>query len=300
MRPLTRLLLAAALAATPALADDVLRADATYQGGSRVTSPSTGLTFTVPAGWSGGFDAEAGGFLLQKPGTPQLLAVYGYSEGGLDDVGYAVVTLIQESGIRLAQIGEERPDARTLDAVFQALTDEGPGVLVGRVRTGEPGNAIAVAALGQATAQDAMTALVRQVVDSVAFSAPEARAWRSQLAGKALSTSGGGSTYSPGGAGGYGSHASSSHDRIDFCSDGTYAYSMRSESYVSIEGASAESVRSDQHAGRWWLVADLLGQAYVVLEATDGRAFHWPIRETETGAVLNGTAYGASASGRCR
>ena len=299
MRPLTCLALAAALA-VPGLADDVLRPDTPYRGGSRVASPWTGLTFTVPAGWSGGFDGEADGFIVQKPGTPQLLAVYGYSEGGLDDVGEVVVTLIQETGIRLAQIGEERPDARTLDAVFQAMTDEGPGVLVGRVRTGEPGNAIAVAALGRADAQSAMTALVRQVVDSVAFSLPEARAWRSQLAGQALSTSGGGSTYSSGGAGGYGSHASSSHDQIDFCSDGTYAYSMRSESYISIEGASAESVKSDQHAGRWWLVADLVGQAYVVLEATDGRVFHWPIRETETGAVLNGTSYGAGASGRCR
>lgn len=72
------------------------------------------------------------------------------------------------------------------------------------------------------------------------------------------------------------------------------AYESSSETYVSIAGASASSTSSDGHAGEWWLVADLAGQALLYLEADDGRVFAWDVVERGEDVLVDGTAYGVS------
>jgi hypothetical protein len=87
---------------------------------------------------------------------------------------------------------------------------------------------------------------------------------------------------------------------MDFCSDGTYGFESQSETFISIAGASASSSSGDAHQGQWVLVADVAGRAILVLSASDGREFFWPIEETDEGARVNGSAYTSQASPRCR
>jgi hypothetical protein len=43
-------------------------------------------------------------------------------------------------------------------------------------------------------------------------------------------------------------------------------------------------------------VADLLGNATLVLEASDGRLFHWEVQERGEAVVVAGETYGVAGS----
>jgi hypothetical protein len=86
---------------------------------------------------------------------------------------------------------------------------------------------------------------------------------------------------------------------FDLCGNGQYAYQERSETYVSIEGASASSESSDEHMGTWTLVSDIIGNGILVLEATDGRYFQWSVREEGNTLNVEGSTYYLQRSQRC-
>ena len=269
-----------------------------YSGGERISSPWTGASFVVPEGFVGGWEPESRAVLFVSPTA--LAGVYAFSEGELEEVAAAVVGIIEASGIQLMPESLDNPDPRTLEGRYVAMTQEGPGRLFGRARAGESGNVVVVAALGPTDAGAALEELVSKIWSTMEWSAPTAASWRDRLAGVRLDGGGTDSEYSPGGAGGGGSYASGTEEWMEFCSDGTYAYHLFKESYMSIEGVSAERTEQDDHRGQWWLVSDIGGQAVLVLESTDGRSFHWSIEETDAGARVEGTSYRASAATLCR
>lgn len=268
-----------------------------YSAGERVDSPWSGVSFAVPAGYAGGYDPATRAVLLESPEA--VVGVYAFSEGNLEEVAAVVVGLIEAGGIRLMPESEAAPDERTLEGRYVALTEDGPGRLHARARAGEGGNVFVVAALGRPDAGPALDELLETVFGSLQWRAPAAAAWRERLAGVRLEGGGSDSEYSPGGAGGGGSYASGTDEWMEFCADGSYAYHLFKESYMSIAGASAERTEQDDHQGRWWLVSDIGGRAVLVLEATDGREFHWSLEETDTGANVEGVSYRSGPATRC-
>ena len=269
-------------------------------GGLTITSPEVGIALTVPAGFSGAYDADLWGIILTSPKAGTRLGIWGASQATADELVVRVGEVLAEQGIEV--IGEEsRQHTRGgFDARFTALTAEGPALLLASLRTGEHGNAVAVVGLGRPADADRLQTSVAAVVRSISWRRPQAREWRAQLAGLRLSGGSSHSDYSPGGAGGGGSGASASQTTMDFCSDGTYGLASHSETFISIAGASASSSSGDAHQGQWVLVADLAGRAILVLSASDGREFFWPIEETDQGARVNGRAYTSQASPHCQ
>jgi len=62
---------------------------------------------------------------------------------------------------------------------------------------------------------------------------------------------------------------------------------------------SVDNSSRDAHQGRWRLVANLVGEAFLILDAVDGRSFLWPIEETDRGAHVNETFYQVASSSSC-
>jgi hypothetical protein len=269
-------------------------------GGLTIASPEVGIALTVPAGFAGAYDADLWGIILASPKAGTRLGIWGASQATVDELVERVGEVLAEQGIEVTGEESRQTAPGGFDARFTALTAEGPALLLASLRAGEHGNAVAVVGLGRPADTDRLRSSVAAVVHSINWRRPLAREWRAQLAGLRLSGGSSHSDYSPGGAGGGGSGASASQTTMDFCSDGTYGFESQSETFISIAGASASSSSGDAHQGQWVLVADVAGRAILVLSASDGREFFWPIEETDQGARVNGSAYTSQASPRCR
>ncbi len=279
--------------------DETLQAGRIYEAGVRISSPWTGVTFTVPPGYQGYYEPAGKSFVMESATENRIAGIYAFSEAPLEAMGDVVVTLIQQQGIQLTPTHLEQPDETSVRARFFAVTEEGVASVVASVEAGQHGNAVAIAMLGAQGTDTEMEARVEALLETVTLVQPDVPDWRTLLAGKALTTSGTDSEYSPGGAGGGGSYASGTKAQMDFCGDGSYAFYTESESYFSIDGVSAQNTSSDAHSGVWSMVADLAGEVTLVLESTDGRVFYWSIRETASGAEMDGAAYSVGPSQQC-
>ncbi len=265
-----------------------IEADHLYQSGEQIVSVATGLTLTIPAGFAGEWDAESGALLLQSR-TQTAGAIWGWSEGAVAEAAEAVGERLAQLGIQLEQRGEPQVSQDRIRGDFTAYTEDGPGLLVAEVRSDRSGGVVAVAALGSSQAEVESRSFVDAVVSSLRFTTPGAARWRGQLVGSVLSRSSAGSDMSTGG-GATATGASQTTASLAICGD-QYRYTESSETYFSIEGLSASNNSSDEHAGQWYLVADLIGNPTLYLESSDGRIYEWQVEEVENGVLIDGYLY---------
>ena len=276
-----------------------MQAQQQYAANAAVESPWTGTGFTVPSGFTGGYEPQVETFLMASSDRSILIALYGASEATLADMVAYVEGRLDALGIQVGAGGPMRQESDFVQARYTAIVDGAPRALHVAIRIGKHRNGFAAVALGPPSADSSIAKTVSGIVDGARWSTPEAASWRAKLAGRVLYRSGSGSDYSSGGAGGYASYASSTKARIDFCGNGAYRFESSGKSYFSTDAGSVESDNNDAHQGQWWLVADLVGQAYVSLEASDGRSFVWSVEETQQGANLDGASYSVAMSDRC-
>ena len=290
-------LLAAAVVATAVpgglLAQAVpLEPGRTYSGGALLVSALTGVSFRLPPGVQAQWEPDVGALVATAPDL--LAGVWAWSEGSVEEVTEEVGRLLAAQGIRTQPRGDVQVTNDVLRGDFDAATEQGLGLLHAVVREGPSGGTVAIAALGASDAGTRVRRFVTEVEGSLEWATPEASSWRAQVEGVVLRWSGSGSDFSPGTVAATG--ASEGHATIALCPAGRYRYEEASESYVSIMGASASSSSSDQHAGQWWLVADLVGGATLLLEATDGRYFRWAVEEAGDAYLINGYRYAPTGS----
>lgn len=276
-----------------------MQAQRQYPASSAVESPWTGIGFTVPAGFTGAYEPQVETFLMASADRSILVALYGASEATLGDMVAYVEGRLDAVGIQVGAGGPTRQEADFAQARYVAIVDGAPRALHVAIRIGKHRNGFAAVALGPSGADASLAKTVSGIVDGARWTTAEAASWRTRLAGKVLYRSGSGSDYSSGGAGGYASYASNTKTRIDFCGNGAYRFESSGKSHFSTDAGSVESDNNDAHQGRWWLVADLVGRAFVSLEANDGRSFIWSIEETQDGANVDGASYSVAASDRC-
>ncbi|HUF74942.1 MAG TPA: hypothetical protein VMM35_01630 [Longimicrobiales bacterium] len=285
------LLAVAAPAAAIAQAAPV-EAGRAYSGGSSLVSQLTGVSFRLPAGVQAQWEPDVQALVAVAPDL--LAGVWAWSEGSAEEVAEEVARLLAAQGIQAQPQGEIEVTGDGLRGDFDAVTADGPGLLHAVVREGPSGGTVAIAALGAPDAATRVRGFVSEVEGSLEWGTPGANSWRAQVQGAVLRWSGSGSDFSPGAVSASG--ASESSASIGLCGGGQYRYEESSESYVSIMGVSASSSSSDQHAGQWWLVANLVGGATLLLEATDGRYFRWSVEEAGDGYLIDGYRYVLSGS----
>lgn len=300
MRAISVVALSLAVASPAVSQEQQLEANRQYPAGTRVSSPWTGVSFVVPNGFVGQYDEESSAFVMMKADGSQdpLVGVYAFSEASLEAIGIEVERQLAEQGVRLTPRGSQQINGNTVSGWYIAASDQGTGFLYASTQTGESGNAIAVVAARFSRDESGLQQVVDEVVASTVYTAAGAAQWRQLVAGGVLTSSGDRADISSGG-GGTATGATDWSSSLELCSNGQYAYQERSETYISIEGVSASSSSSDQHAGQWWLVSDIAGNAILVLAATDGREFHWSVVEQGNGVALDGTLYTLARSQRC-
>jgi len=265
------LLLGVALAAIPggsSAAAQVREIDPNglYPAATPLASPLTGIAFTLPAGFRAEWDASIGG-LLALANDGALGAVWGWSEGTLEEVASEVGTRLEAQGVALQARGEPDMTVDGMRGTFDALTDNGNGILHVLIRSGPEGGVIAVVGLGAGGAETSALAFVDGIQGSLEWTRPGAVALRSRVTGTVLGR---------GGAGSDSDGDSLGRVTLSFCTSAQYAY---------------ESASGDRHTGGWWLVGDLAGTPTLFLEATDGRTFQWSMEESGDGFLIDGDPY---------
>lgn len=269
-----------------------------YRAGATVQSAATGISFTVPTGFQGAWDSDASGIVLQD-GSGKMLAVWGVSDGTVEGVADEVGSVLTQLGLQLAPHGAPTESNGLTTATFRVQSQAGAGFLAAALRKGPSGAVVAVAALGAEEAS--LASLSQEVARGATFGTVQAAQWASRAAGLRFQGRSGSSNSSSGGVGS-GSYASQTDITLVLCRSGEYQLQSRSESYFSLDGMSASSSASgsgsDAHQGRWMLVGDLIGRAFLVLESTDDRYFVWSVQENAQGVAINGTQYSA-APGPC-
>ncbi|NOY84977.1 MAG: hypothetical protein GXO96_09205 [Nitrospirae bacterium] len=282
----------------PAHAEEALHVQSRILSRTLLSSPATGLSFMTPRHFRGAYDKKTGTFFLKNQ-DGLLLGIYGFSEATLNEVAEVVSAAVKKLGFELNPVDTQDLDANTVLATYQTLSNRGRGIMVGIAEVGKDNNAIAMIGFGQADQEEKIKKKLQRILAQVEWKKPEARRWQKKLAGKVLSTSGSDSNSSQGGAGGSGAHVSGTETTMTFCGDTSYAYQTKTESFFSAGGTSIDNSSSDAHQGRWRLVANLVGEAFLILHAVDGRNFLWSIEETDRGAQVNETLYQVTSSSSC-
>lgn len=277
----------------PASAQVPITTSGVVQAGP-VAAPMAGIELEVPDGFAGRWDEDAAGVVLESR-EGMFMGLWGWSEGDVEEVAAAVEGRLAALGLRLQEADAPILTDTELRGVFDAWSEEGRGILAAGIRRGAEGNVFAVAVLGGPDARAAVERTRDDVIESLRLTRPGAAGWRSEVEGTVLRWSSSGSDMSSGTTTATG--ASSSEASIGLCGGSMYRYVESSESFVSIEGMSASSESSDGHAGRWWITADLAGQAMLTLEASDGRVFYWSVEEAGDGVLVDGYRY--VPTGRC-
>lgn len=89
-----------------------------------------------------------------------------------------------------------------------------------------------------------------------------------------------------------------------FCSDGSYAYSTNDTTMFSTGGlgdfGDFSSESSDAHEGWYEVVADTSGGLVLVLQASDGRSFNYPLEQSASSITIEGAEFSVTQSSQCQ
>jgi hypothetical protein len=283
------------------LAQEVpLQSGKQYAAGTRVSSPWTGVSFVVPLGYQGRYDPDAEGFVMSSA-KKDYLAVYALSASAPEEFAEYLLEALTKQGMRLQLKGEPKQTQNTLSAQALAHTAQGQLSFHFTARQGQAGNLIAV--VGLAAPKDEAT--LKKVADGLLASAqlgtPQAEAWKRELGGVLLTLKSRNSAWSrdpnPSRSATFSSNTKESYV---FCSNGQYAYSTKTERFLSNSAGYIESTDSDGHSGAWTLIANIIGIPILYLEASSGKSFEYVLRVPQQGSVaLDDRVYAVGPSEQC-
>ncbi len=273
----------------------VIQADQIYQAGTNLSSPSTGLSFTVLDGFQAGFDSSQGAFYSVSLDQSQLLALQAVSSGTAVQLGQSTLQTIADSLEEDAQVQELVAPQVQGDSFTASYTINGTLMYL-LAKQGSAGNAVVIAGYGT----QAVVQTVNDFAATVVFSQPQGSAQGQQLGGLDFFSNQSNSRYSPGGVGD-GSFASGTERAYTFCSNGSYAYQYSSQTFFSVEGSgSMSSTDSDAHQGSYSLSQSLMGNLIVFLQASDGRSYVAEIETITEGVLIDGFLFNVSQSQQCQ
>ncbi len=273
----------------------VIQADQVYQAGTALSSPSTGVSFSILEGFQGGYDSAEAAFYVVAQDQTQVLALQAASNASASQLGQATLQTIADSLTENAQVQELAAPQVSGDSFTATYTIDGT-VLHLLAKQGTAGNAVLIVGYGTQT----IVQTVNNLAATLSFSQPQSNLQNSQLGGRDFFSNKTSSYYSPGGVGD-GSFASGTERAYTFCSNGSYGFQYSSESFMSVEGAgSMSSTDSDAHQGNYTLSKSLMGNIVIFLQASDGRSFVTELQEVTEGVLIDGFLYDVSQSQQCQ
>jgi hypothetical protein len=279
----------------------------TYAGGTRVEVPRLGVSFAIPAGWSG-----------QTGQDPQSHAVV-LGSGAIEGVGLASI----QYGVTVADLVTALSEAQDLGAgiVLEptgAPITQGSRIVMRYENERYVGRALAVVGpaqdgvlfffAGPRKNERAYVALLDELAASTHVSEPAGTTaaptvpatlpgpgqdWATLLGGQALHYF---SSYNSGGGAG----GTAAHRILHLCANGRFAYGGDSLVTMNVPGASGSSGGRDSFEGRWSLESPTRTTAVLVLDVDGGRQLRWEVRYDGTKTFLNGRRWLREPSKACR
>lgn len=200
-----------------------------YQAGTRVRYGSLGVSFVIPAGWSGAI-ADSTGFGLSAPGRQGWVLVLAQAGATRDEMA---ANLNGPQGFGGDVVGQPLGPARIEgDRVYQRF---GAGGFVGQAISlhGAAGNGALLLAVAPAAEAETYAALLEEIAASVQLEQPELQGalqqWTEGLAGRKLYLL----SYSSSNVLGATEESSFARESTwHLCPDGRYAYLEQTESTI--------------------------------------------------------------------
>lgn len=264
--------------------------------GTLMKDAAWGVSFTIPAGWSG--QKTDAGYLYTSAQRKAILLLSPNRYTSMEE-------LLSE-----ADAGIQDENGTALQAITQPSAFGGIGAKVEYTGTvnGEPARAVAIGLLSRsgdglnvlliAEADDFTPSdvrLVETVARSVKFSAtkthPAAGQWNEKLSHTRLTYI---STYTSGGGGG-----TSAHTEIHLCRNGSFSFSSSSMVSVDVPGSSGMSSGGDTGEGSWRVVTQG-GQPVLELRFSTGEVRTFNITYPNNTLHLNGVRYFLTNDPACR
>ena len=266
-----------------------------YQGGSEVSSTSAGISFVIPTGLTGQYDAETKGFLMRsssKTEGGQLFGVFAYSKIKLKAVTEYVFQSIEDQGYNLVKQAYEKLPSEMIKVEFLAYDERGINfTLIGYSKKGDYGNGVVVIGMGNSDNSASTDYTIKELLNSMKWMRPNVKNIETKLAGKCFKYTG--NSYENDNQVTY---ASSIHTRLDICSNGSYSFEYKATSY---EGG-RESKVDDGHQGHWSVIADLGNTYYLELSTAQKRYFLWPVLERGDKISISGNSFTHVGTPECR
>jgi hypothetical protein len=256
-----------------------------YNPGTRVTLPTTGVSFIVPRDWRGGMPADQAIFIMAS----QVKAGIGMAimQSGMDQVSLKkFLTGPQDLGDNVILQPQGSPKVADSRITMEYTHTYYSGSAVGVI--GTQGNSVVFFFAGPTPEKAYYQGLLKKLASSAKFSKPTntglIEEWQQLLGGMMLKKMD--SYYSGDASGGYGAY--SSEETLHICTNGSYSYT--SSSSLGVDGGGGSSGYaggSDGEQGKWKVVV-MGNQVTLLLEANGGSQTHMSLAFDGERTFLNG------------
>ena len=272
-----------------------IQANRQYLSGETLNSSVSGVSFTIPQGFTGIYEASEQIFAMIAQDQSSLIVVEAASNATAEELASALLDTVAASfgdDVQASLVAgpNQQGDSLTITYLVNGNT------LHAAARQGTSGNSIVFVGY---SASASISQTIDHLLGSSTLTTPQADNNNLALGGTDFYSNRSDSYFSPGGVGD-GSMAGQTERYYSFCSDGNYGFQYSSETFMSVEGAGSLSSRdSDAHQGHWRLTRTLMGHMALILEASDGRFFTPKLEQVAEGFVIDGYLFQASISQQC-
>ena len=301
-KPLTILATLIALFASPAFAQQEMAPKTQYKAGTSLKNSYFGVGLTVPQGFTGAYSEDGGkrALVAASPDGNMLLIVL--FQNGVPLSAYEN-QLAQPVPVGKFTLEPQAAPSRQGNLVFVPTADAANGVSGFSAATaGAGGSSVILVGLAAPGFEQTLIARGDALLGGLQFfksqiASADAKAkntWKAQLAGRALSRSGG----TPFNSSQNGSVSNNSRTQLTLCQSGQYAFSSESLMSVSIPGGDSLSNSSSSASNGVWAV-EFATQNAAILVLTDETGAQTRVSVTVKGnaVLLDGQAVAVGQAG---
>jgi hypothetical protein len=274
----------------------------TYNAGATLISSSVGFSLMVPAGNVATYTmTETGqtGLVIQDQQSSGFI-VLGFSNVDMNVLLQA--DFLGLANVELIPVGTPQETSDGIRATFQMDANGTPLALHIATRQGVAGNAVLMVGFALMGQDAGLAQALDNTLASLEFSQPVLQNVLS-LGGLELNADGSSSSSNSSGD----AHLTGVREEAYvFCSDGSYGYFMEdttmfsSSNLPSGDFSDFSSEERDQHQGRYEVMSGIMGEPYLLLQASDGQVFLHTIGQNLEGLVVNGSSFSVARSSQCQ